>query len=234
MEEISIIFVFLAGVVSFLSPCVLSLVPAYIGFISEDVEPTNRQNRFFILQRALLFITGFSLIFILMGASFGLIGGAFIKYRAILMKISGGFMIIFGLKMLGIIKLIFLNREFRIKSPTVIKGKLDSLLMGMAFATGWTPCVGPVLASVLLFVSSTARLIDGIILLLLYSLGLAVPFVITALTLGSFYSLLDRYGNILPLITKIGGILLLVMGVLVYTNKLFYLYQFFNFFQYKL
>jgi len=220
--------------VSFLSPCVLSLVPAYIGFITNDFEVEKNKNRVFVFKRSLWFVSGFALVFILMGASIGYVGSFFIRYRMYLMKLSGIFIFLFGLKVMGILDFSVMNRQWRMKSPKVIKHGGDALLMGMAFATGWTPCVGPVLASVLLYVGTTTTLYGGVFLLFTYSLGLAIPFLITGLAINQFQKVLNRYHKSLPIFTKFGGILMIIMGITIFLNKLVVFNKYFDFFRFKL
>ncbi|WP_026477149.1 cytochrome c biogenesis CcdA family protein [Alkaliphilus transvaalensis] len=234
MVDLSVLLIFLAGMVSFLSPCVLSLVPAYVGFITNNFDEGNDIKGSFVLKRGILFVLGFSFIFVLMGASVGAIGSFFIRYRILLIRVGGLFIIAFGLKMLGLLKLSFLNKELRFKSPKVIKHGGDALLMGMAFATGWTPCVGPVLASVLLYVSTTSSIYLGILLLLVYSIGMAVPFLITALTISGFQRILNRYDRVLPIISKIGGVVMIFVGILIFTNRLSVLNRYFDFYNFKI
>ncbi|SCY69023.1 cytochrome c biogenesis CcdA family protein [Alkaliphilus peptidifermentans] len=226
---IEVAIALLAGILSFLSPCVLAMMPAYVGFISNDFSSHISVNRKFILKRALLFVGGFFLIFTFMGAAAGFIGSKLFSYRLILMKIGGIFIIIFGLKMIGLLKLNFLNRELRVKAPKKITRGIDSFLMGMAFATGWTPCVGPVLASILLYASTTATLHKGVLLLIMYSIGLALPFLATAMLINSFNSNFHKYSKISPIITKVGGVIMIIFGIIIYFNKMTFLNQYFDF-----
>ncbi|MBM7616078.1 cytochrome c biogenesis CcdA family protein [Alkaliphilus hydrothermalis] len=234
MRDLSFYVIFLGGMVSFLSPCVLSLVPAYIGFLTNDFEVEKNRNRIFVLKRSLWFAAGFSIIFIIMGASIGYVGSFFLRYRLYLMRISGIFIFLFGLKIFGVLDFSMLNRQWQMNYPKVINNGGDALLMGMAFATGWTPCVGPVLASVLLYVGSSTSLSGGIFLLFTYSLGLAIPFLVTALAINQFQKALVKYHKILPLLSKMAGIIMIIMGITIFFNKLIIFNNYFNFFNFKL
>lgn len=230
MGNLSLWIVFFGGLVSFLSPCVLSLVPAYIGFISDDLGETGKGNRWFVIQRTLLFILGFSFIFVLMGASVGAAGSLLVRYRPILMRISGLFIMIFGLRSLGILKIPFLDRDLRMRAPRVIHHGFDAFFMGVAFAAGWTPCVGNVLASVLLYVGTTTKPLEGIFYLVVYSMGLGIPFLMTALAVDRGHRFFQRYEKALAVVSKLGGILLVLLGGLIFLNRLTAFSQYFNFF----
>lgn len=218
--QVSLLVAVLAGMLSFLSPCVLPLVPAYIGFISGGFIDNNEPKKRVVLARAFTFVMGFSLIFIAMGASASFIGGVFFQYRNIFNKASGLFIIFFGLYMLGIVNPSILNREFRFKSPAKITNGLGSFLMGMAFAAGWSPCVGSVLGAILLYAGTTATVYRGMILLSIYSLGLGIPFLLTALLTNQFNGFLRRYDKISPYVSKVGGVLLILLGLIIFFNKM--------------
>lgn len=236
---------FIAGLLTFLAPCTLPLVPGYLGFISgvslQDLSDPQkaRKARLKIFYNGLLYVVGFSLIFILLGTLFGLGGAALIKHRLWLSRIGGIFVIFFGLYMLGVFKLpFFLTVERHVISDSWIKpGKpLSSLVFGMAFAFGWTPCVGPILGSVLLLASSTATVGQGAFLLAVFSLGLAVPFLLAALGIGRASQYLSKLGRLMRGISLIGGIFLIFLGILLLTDKFgFWLscaYRLFDFLDY--
>jgi len=201
MEPISIGFIisaFVAGLLTFLAPCTLPLVPAYLGFISgvstKDLEDPAKAKiaRRKIIQNGLFFVVGFSLVFILFGTLAGLIGQGLVPYRIWLTRIGGIFVILFGLFMLGAFKIPFLQSDKRIRIPSFLKvGKpTSSLVIGSAFAFGWTPCVGPILGSILLLASTSANALDGAFLLTVFSIGLAIPFLLVAI---GFSHLKDRH-----------------------------------------
>ncbi|MGM0502418.1 MAG: cytochrome c biogenesis CcdA family protein [Bacillota bacterium] len=225
MEDISLVIALFAGFASFVSPCVLPLVPAYVGYITGS--SAENKNKSFTLWRALAFVLGFSLIFVLMGASASYIGQLFTRYKMLFNKISGVLIIIFGLHLIGILKFEFLYREARFEGPKQAGSWLTAVLMGMAFAAGWTPCIGPVLASILAYAGSSATLVEGVILLFFYSLGLGVPFILTALFIDKFMKISEKLNQYLPLISKISGAILIIFGLLLFLNKMQVLSQFF-------
>lgn len=231
MNNISLILAFSAGLLSFLSPCVLPLVPAYISYITgtsiNDLK--SKKSNLYVLYKSIGFIIGFSIIFIIMGASITSIGKAFIKNQSIFRRASGILIFIFGLHTTGIIKIKLFYREKRFLSFKNTSGAFSSVLMGMAFAAGWTPCVGPILSSILVYASSMETISRGITLLVFYSLGLAVPFILTALAIENLSSKMSRLGKYLNIISIVSGILMLLMGILIFTNKMGILSQYFNF-----
>lgn len=250
MDPISLIIpAFIAGILTFLAPCTLPLVPGYLGFISgvslEDLKKPDKakKTRFKIFLNGLLYVIGFSLVFILLGSLFGLAGSALVKYRILLSRVGGAFIIIFGFYMiLSVFKIPFLS-FFSVKKQfwpgKFIKpgNPVSSFVFGSAFAFGWTPCVGPILGSVLLLASSSATVGTGAFLLAIFSLGLAVPFLLIALGIGSASRFLARISKVLNAVTFIGGIFLIFLGILLIANKfafwLSYAYQLFNFINYE-
>jgi len=228
MQDISIVIAFLAGIASFLSPCVLPLVPAYISYITGS---TAEKGKGFTLIRALGFVIGFSIIFILMGASASYLGQLFAQYQSVFTKISGILIIIFGLHMTGLFKLNFLYREFRFRGPQQASNWFSSTLMGMAFAAGWTPCVGTVLGSILLYAGTEATLSTGIILLTFYSLGLGIPFLLTAVFINEFTTISPKINKYLPIVAKISGVIMIIFGLLLFFNKFQNLSRYFYIFE---
>jgi cytochrome c-type biogenesis protein len=218
-QEVSIPIAFGAGFLSFFSPCILPLIPIYIMYLT-GTTAESEVKKLFALWRTFGFILGFTTIFMIMGLSATFIGQAFAKNRAILFDISGYVMIIFGISMLGIIKLKFLKLPQFIKSPKEVTSFFSAFVMGLAFALGWSPCFGPVLASIIFYAGATATATQGAFLLLIYSLGMAVPFILTALFIGTFNKFLakfDKYGHIVP---KVSGVMLIIFGILILTNSL--------------
>lgn len=219
---------FLAGLLTFLAPCTLPLVPGYLGFISgisplELADPNRAaEMRGKVFRSGLFFILGFSIIFIVFGLLAGLLGLALAPYRIWLTRIGGVFVILFGLFMLGILKLPLLQRETRFSLPPIFeRGRpLSSLLLGGAFAFGWTPCVGPILGSVLLLTASQATAAQGGVMLSVFSLGLAIPFLLIAYGAGSVIQSIRKFNRYLNIISIIGGLFLIGLGILLFLNKM--------------
>lgn len=244
MEFSLIIPAFIAGILTFLAPCTLPLVPGYLGFISgvslTDLQDSNKSKtaRRKIFLNGVLYVIGFSAVFITLGSLFGLGGSALIKYRLWLSRIGGVFVISFGLFMLGVLKLPFLNVEKHIGSVKALKpgNPASSLIFGAAFAFGWTPCVGPILGSILALAASSATIGQGAFLLAVFSLGLAVPFLVIAASIGSASSYLGKLSNHLTVISTIGGVFLIFLGIVLLTNTIAvlvsYFYRIFNFINY--
>lgn len=239
MTETSLIIpAFIAGILTFLAPCTLPLVPGYLGFISgvslEDLKDPGKARvaRLKIFYNGLLYVIGFSLVFIVLGSLFGLGGAALVKYRIWLSRIGGLFVIFFGLYMLGILKL----PTFRL-APQITPGRpFSSFLFGATFAFGWTPCVGPILGSVLLLASTQATVGTGAFLLFVFSLGLAIPFLLIALGIGKAAGYLGKLARTLRIVEIIGGLFLIFLGALLVTDKfalwLGYAYRIFDFIDY--
>jgi cytochrome c-type biogenesis protein len=220
MADLSLIIAFWAGIVSFFSPCIIPMVPAYLSFISgslTDVKSTSWLKPFY---RTTGFILGFSIVFILLGASATTIG-RFLSFNVLTFrKISGVVIILFGLFMLDILKIDFLKREKRLKLPRIVDSYFGSVLLGIAFGAGWTPCIGAILGSILVFAGTQQTLGQGVILLVAYSAGLSVPFLMASLFIGKFTSHLEKIERFSGIMNKIGGLMLIILGVLVYTNRL--------------
>lgn len=231
MNNVSLILAFSAGLLSFLSPCVLPLVPAYISYFTQNTisDLDVKQSKFNNLYKSIGFVIGFSLIFIAMGASVTSLGKLLIKHQDIFRKIGGSLIVIFGIHTLGIFKIKILFYEKRFLSFNKANGNFASIFMGMAFAAGWTPCVGPILSSILIYAANMNTVDKGILLLIFYSLGLAVPFILTALTIGSFSKHMRKVSKYLPAISMVSGILMIIMGILIFTNKFNILSGYVNF-----
>lgn len=217
---------FIAGVLTFLAPCTLPLVPAFLGVIAgvdqkELAKPESAKKlRWKIFHNALFYVLGFSLIFILFGVAFSFLGKVLI-IRELLQRIGGVLIIIFGLFLLGILKISFLSAEKQIRVPKLFQSsnKTNSFFIGSLFALGWSPCVGPLLGTVLLLASGTMTILQGTFLLIVFSLGLAIPFLLTALLIGKAFSAFGRWGNALNVINKIAGVFLVALGVLLLSNQ---------------
>jgi cytochrome c-type biogenesis protein len=226
IQQISLFAAFAAGLLSFVSPCVLPLVPSYISYITGlSVErlsdPAERRRfRISIMLNSLLFIAGFSCVFIAFGASASLIGQMLIIYQDYLRKIGGLLIIGFGLYLLGALNLGFLSRERRLHFGSRPAGYVGSFLIGVAFAAGWTPCVGPVLGTILLYAGTTESLADGVMLLGCYSLGLGLPLFATALGVDRFLSYFKQIRAYLWGVSTVSGAFLVVVGLMIYANSL--------------
>lgn len=217
---------FTAGLLSFISPCVLPLVPSYISYITglsveQLADATERhKQRKPIVVNSLIFIAGFSSVFIAFGASASLIGQMLITYQDYIRKIGGLLIIVFGLYLLGVLNLGFLTSEKRLHFRSRPAGYLGSFLIGVAFAAGWTPCVGPVLGTILLYASTTDSLAAGVMLLASYSLGLGVPLFMTSLGVDSFLAYFKRVRAYLWGVSAVSGLCLVAVGVMIYANSL--------------
>jgi cytochrome c-type biogenesis protein len=210
---------FTAGLLSFLSPCVLPLVPSYIGFLTGMSLPEMSGRRRVAVVHALLFVLGFSLVFVLLGASATALGRALNYYQVWLQRIGGALIIAFGLVCLGVIKAGFLRQERRVQVEQKPVGYLGSALVGMAFGAGWTPCIGPVLGAILGLAATAQDLARGMLLLAAYSAGLAVPFLVAAVALDSFLGWFQGFRRYLPWVMRVSGILLIFVGVLLVTGE---------------
>ncbi len=210
---------FAAGLLSFLSPCVLPLVPSYIGFLTGMSLSEMGDRRRVALGHALLFVLGFSLVFVLLGASATALGRALNYYQLWLQRIGGVLIIGFGLICLGVIKVGFLSQERRLQVEQKPVGYLGSALVGMAFGAGWTPCIGPVLGAILGLAATAHDLSRGMLLLAVYSAGLAVPFLIAAVALDAFLGWFQRFRRYLPWVMRVSGVLLIFVGILMVTGE---------------
>lgn len=245
MEFSLIISAFIAGALTFLAPCTLPLVPSYLGFISgsslEDLKDPEKSKkaRWKIFLNGFFFMLGFSVVFIVMGTLVGFVGARFlVPYRLWLERIGGVFVIIFGLFMLNVLKIPFLMREKQLKAPALFKqGKpINSFILGSAFAFGWTPCVGPILGSILLIASTSSSALQGALLLTIFSAGLAVPFLLIAIGIGSASRYIQNISKYLNVVSIVGGILLIFLGALLLTGNMtlliswgYRLFQFINY-----
>jgi cytochrome c-type biogenesis protein len=226
IPQISLIAAFSAGFLSFVSPCVLPLVPSYISYITglsvEQLMDASERVKFkkAIVLNSLLLIAGFSSVFIAFGASASFLGQMLITYQDHIRRIGGILIIVFGLYLLGILNLKFLKMEYRYQFRNRPAGYMGSFLIGVAFAAGWTPCVGPVLGSILLYASTTDSLLNGIVLLTFYSLGLGLPLFLTALGVDRFLSYFKEVRAYLWVVSTVSGVLLVIVGVMIYANSL--------------
>ncbi len=216
---LGLVVAFTAGLLSFLSPCVLPLVPSYLGFLTGMTLPETGARRWTALAHALLFVAGFSLVFILLGASATALGRALNYYQVWLQRLGGLIVIGFGLVSLGAINPGLLTRERRVHLEQKPVGYLGSAFVGMAFAAGWTPCIGPVLGGILGLAATTTDLSRGMLLLGFYSAGLAVPFLLAAVALESFLEWFQRFRRFLPWVMRVSGVLLVLVGILLVSGE---------------
>ncbi len=209
---------FTAGILSFLSPCVLPLIPSYITFITgmgfEDVTRSRRTT----LVHALLFVLGFSLIFVALGIGATALGSLLLAYRDWISRVGGVLVIIFGLYMLGVLRIGAMAKDTRVHLSDKPVGYLGTVLVGIAFGAGWTPCIGPILGAILTYASMSDDLSQSMLLLATYSLGLAVPFLVSALAIERFLGAFQKFRRHLGTVNKISGVLLIIVGVLMLTN----------------
>ena len=214
---------FSAGLFSFLSPCVLPLFPSYVSFITgmsvsdltADLSGAARRR---VLLHALAFVLGFSVVFVALGASFSAAGQFLLNYRNLIRQVGGALIVLFGLYIAGVFKLAAMGRTMQFQLREKPAGYLGSLVVGFTFAIGWTPCVGPILGAILSLAGTTETVQRGIGLLIAYSAGLGVPFLVSALALGSFLKFFKRYRPLIPIMERGAGVLLVIVGVLVFTN----------------
>ena len=228
-----LIIAFGAGLISFLSPCVLPLIPGYIAFISGSTFNELLEKKI-NLTPIIYFTLGFSIIFIIFGMAATFIGQLLLKNSNELRIIAGLIIIIFSLQVMGVLKLNFLNFEKKFHSNNN-KGLFAPLILGMAFAFGWTPCIGPILGSILILASTEESINKGILLLLFYSLGLALPFILSGYLIQKFLVFSKNFKKNINIVLKSGGIILLITGVLILTNQLqvlgYYILNIFPFLQ---
>jgi len=225
---------FFAGIISFLSPCVLPLIPGYISFINgTTLEGLEDKKKNFIFRETLLFSVGFSIVFISLGATATMFGSLMLEYSRIFTFIVGVLIIFFSLNMIGLLQFRLLNQELKYHFHNQITKPYMSLLVGIGFGFGWSPCIGPILGSVLALASLETTLMKGIILLSIYSIGLAIPFILSGLFITKFLVFSKKTRMHIVKIQKISGYILLVTGVLIVTGKLqtlgFYLLDWFPF-----
>jgi len=219
-SNISLGLAFLGGLASFLSPCVFALVPAYVGYLSGRSVGTQQTNRWYTLSHGIFFVLGFSTVFILLGLGASAIGGLLFEMRPILTKVGGVVVVIFGLHMTGIIRIPFLQYDVRHQeAPDRKFGYLSSFLLGVFFSAGWSPCVGPILGTILTLSFSSGNTTDGLWLLVAYSIGLAIPFLIAALEIGLVTNVIRRYGKVVHYIEIAMGVVLIAIGVLLFFGR---------------
>jgi cytochrome c-type biogenesis protein len=215
---------FVAGILSFLSPCVLPLVPGYVSLISgatvEDLQSNDRRMLGTVMLHSLTFILGFSVVFIALGAVATGIGQFANQYHNLLAKVAGIIVIVFGLHLTGLLKIKALYADKRLHDVKGGSSAWGSFAVGFAFAFGWTPCIGPILATILVFAGAQETVLKGVLLLAIYSAGLAVPFLLTSLGVDRFLGFYTRFRRHLHTVEVISGVLLIAVGVLIFMNNL--------------
>ena len=217
---IKLAFAFGAGFISFLTPCVLPIIPGYISYITGKNLNEIEQDKKAVLIKTILFSIGFSLVFIILGATASAVGNILLFLTNELRIAAGVVIILFSLQMLGILSFNFLNQEKRIETQSYKDNYAFPLLVGAAFAFGWTPCIGPVLGSILALSATEASIGSGILLLSFYSLGLAIPFVLSGYFMNKFLTTRKGFSKYYGRVTKTGGAILLITGVLIATNQI--------------
>lgn len=225
---------FSAGFLSFISPCVLPLVPSYVSYITglslDDLSAAKdlKQMRVIAIKNSLLFILGFSSIFMLLGASTTYLGQFFLSKQEIIRQIGGVLIILFGLYIMGLFKFAVLARDVRFHFKSRPAGYVGSYLIGIAFGAGWTPCVGPILGSILIYASTSGSVLTGIELLGVYSLGLGLPLLLASVGIQSFLVYFKKTAKYMNWISRASGAFLVLVGTLIFTNSLTYLTSYFT------
>ena len=222
-QPVGVLVAFTAGLFSFLSPCVLPLFPSYLSFVTGmsvadlSAELTGAARRRVMLH-SVAFVLGFSLVFISLGASFSAAGQFLLDYRDSIRRVGGVLIVLFGLYIAGLLNVGLLGRTQQWQIREKPAGYLGSLAVGITFAIGWTPCVGPILGAILSLAGTAETVTRGVGLLAAYSAGLGVPFLLSSLALGAFLKFFKRYRPFIPVVERAAGVILIVVGVLVFTN----------------
>jgi len=225
-QEVTLLAAFAAGFLSFVSPCVLPLIPGYISFVSgvsveemrAETAPTTSRLQVFLTSLA--FVIGFSLVFVALGASATAVGKFLFARLPLFSKIAGVILIVFGLHTMGVFRLAFLETEKRVHAQRKPAGPLGAVLVGIAFAFGWTPCIGPILGGILAIAGSKNSVGEGVVLLAVYSLGLGIPFLLTSLAINQFFGAARKIRRYYHAIELTSGALLIVIGVLIISGQL--------------
>jgi cytochrome c-type biogenesis protein len=218
-NEAGLFSAFVGGVLSFLSPCVLPLVPSYLGFLTGMTAEEMQVDRRRVFVHALWFVAGFSVIFVALGATASAVGSLLQQYQTWIARIGGVILILFGLYLLGLIRPAFLMRERRLQLADKPLGYLGSAFVGIAFGAAWTPCIGPILGAILTLAAAQASVAQGTFLLFVYAMGLAIPFLLTALALERFLTWFKRFRHYIVWVERIAGIMLIILGILLLTDR---------------
>jgi len=217
---INLTIAFGAGLISFLSPCVLPLIPGYISYISGESLGDIVEKQKKVVLKTILFTVGFSLVFISFGATASFIGNLLLENSNSLRIIAGIIIIIFSLQLMGVLNLNLLNKEKRFQTKNYSNNLFFPVIVGAAFGFGWTPCIGPVLGSILTLAAIESSIAKGIILLSFYSLGLAIPFILSGYGISKFLAFSKNFRKNIRVVSISGGVILLITGILILTNKL--------------
>jgi len=222
MESVSFFAAFAAGLLSFFSPCVISLVPSYISYITgitfKEHEKGGPSAQRLTLINSVFFVLGFSFVFIMLGAAISLAGQLLFDIKEYV-RIGGGFLVIFlGLFIMGVFRVPAMERSFSVSPAAGRGGLFSSFITGAVFASGWTPCVGPILGSILILAGTSSSLTSGVLLLVVYCAGLAIPFIISSLMMNSLIAVLPRISKYMRYVTSVSGLLLVITGVLLVLN----------------
>ena len=224
MSELNIFVAFAAGILSFLSPCVLPLIPSYLSFVSgvslDEMlsDQARTRARWRLVLNSVAFIMGFSLVFVSLGASASLLGSFFLNYRSSIRLLGGVFVVLVGLYLIGLFKIPALERYLQFDLKDKPAGYLGSVIVGVTFAVAWTPCVGPILGAILAIAGTSADVGRGVVLLGMYALGLAVPFFLSALAVNSFFQFSQAFRRYIQAFHIASGVLLVVVGILLVTD----------------
>ena len=225
-SDLSLFIVFTAGLLSFLSPCVLPLIPGYIAFVAglpvNNITEGQWTNKELLtaLANSALFVLGFTMVFVAMGASATWLGGLLVRKLPLLVNIAGVIIILFGMQQIGLFKFGFLQSSMQIDLQADRLGLFKAPLLGAAFAFGWTPCVGPILAAILTYAATMETVGKGAILLTVYSAGLGIPFLFTTIAMKGFFSVFSKIKNHMNLLQNSGGVMLVMLGILMITGKM--------------
>lgn len=226
MFEVGLLSALAAGFLSFISPCILPLVPVYISFMSAKAtfkpgENIKFSDRMFLFINSLFFVLGFTIVFVVLGSTATIIGRLLKDYSNIIGRIGGGLLIVFGLNYIGVFKIPFLNFEKKFNVPSSAKfNYLGSLLIGIIFAFGWVPCVGMILSAILILASKLETLSQGILLLLAYSIGLGIPFIIFSVFISLFSKFFKKINKHMRVILIISGVFLIILGIVLITGTM--------------
>jgi len=225
MLEVGLFSAFIAGLLAFISPCILPLVPVYISLMSNKAiyksENIKISERLYLFLNSIFFVMGFSIVFIILGSTATLLGQALQNYSGIIVRIGGVILIIFGLQYMGLFKIRFLNIEKKFHLPSSLKtGYWGSFIIGVIFSFGWIPCVGMILSGILLLASQLDTLLQGIMLLVVFSLGLGLPFVLASIFISFFSNFLKKINRHLNVVSIISGIFLVVLGIIFITDSM--------------
>lgn len=230
MENVSIVTAFSFGLLSFLSPCVLPMVPLYVSYILGETVGQNSPDskKLLIFSKALGFILGFSTVFVLIQLSIGGLGELFLQNKFWVTKIGGIIIIVFGIHITGIFKFKAFLKDFKLLDISKLSKNVNSFVLGIAFAAGWTPCVDPLLGTIILYAASMDTFVKGMYLMFFYCLGLGVPFMIAALFIHSVSGFFRKIQKYLPAISVFSGIIMILMGVMLFMDKMTILYSLFG------